>query len=82
MTGIVLKEKSYKNCYFETLKMANEIRSKIEICVFITVGPYPVDYIKLSEKLGRDNAIKLMKKGIDEAAKLCEEKKIIGIGAK
>jgi TatD-related deoxyribonuclease len=80
MTGIVLKEKSYKNCYHETLKMANEIRSKIEIGVFITVGPYPVDYIKLSEKLGRDNAIKLMKKGIDEAAKLSEEKKIIGIG--
>lgn len=80
MTSIVLKEKSYKNCYLETLKMAEEIKSKIEIGVFVTVGPYPVDYIKLKEKLGRDMAIKLMKKGIDEAAELCNENKIVGIG--
>ncbi len=80
MTSIVLKEKSYKNCYLETLKMAEEIKSKIEIGVFVTVGPYPVDYIKFRDKLGRDMAIKLMKKGIDEAAELCNEKKIVGIG--
>lgn len=80
MIGVVLKEKSYKNCYFETLKMADEIRSEIDIGVFVTVGPYPVDYIRLSEKLGREDAIKIMKRGIDEAAELCNEKKIIGIG--
>lgn len=80
MPSIVLREKSYKNCYLETLKMAEEIRSKIEIGVFVTVGPYPVDYIKFSEKLGRNKAIELMKKGIDEAVELCNEKKIVGIG--
>lgn len=80
MIGVVLKEKSYKNCYFETIKMADEIRSEIDIGVFVTVGPYPVDYIRLSEKLGREDAIKIMKRGIDEAAELCNEKKIIGIG--
>ena len=60
--------------------MADEIRSNIDIHVFVTVGPYPVDYLKLVEKFGRESAILIMKKGIDEAAKFCEEQKCIGIG--
>ena len=80
MTSIVLKEKSYKNCYLDTIKMAEEIKSKIEIGVFVTVGPYPVDYLRFKEKFGRNYAIELMKRGIDEAAELCNEKEIIGIG--
>ncbi|MDH7507276.1 MAG: TatD family hydrolase, partial [Candidatus Thermoplasmatota archaeon] len=66
--------------YEETLLIADEIRLKIGIDVFVTVGPYPVDYLKLSEKFVRKLAMSIMKKGIDEAALLCEEKKCIGIG--
>ena len=80
MTSLVIRDKSYKACYQETLAMADEIRSKIDIGVFVTVGPYPVDYLKLIEKFDRETAIQIMKLGIDEAAELCEEKKIIGIG--
>ncbi len=80
MIDIVIKNKSYEKCYNETLSIADEIRSKIGIGVFLTVGPYPVDYLRLSKKFGRNSAILIMKKGIDEAAKLCEEKKIVGIG--
>jgi TatD-related deoxyribonuclease len=80
MTHLVITEKSYKSCYQETLLMADEIRSKIDIGVFVTVGPYPVDYLKLVEKFDGETAVKIMKRGIDEAAKLCEEKKTIGLG--
>ena len=80
MIDIVLKNKSYRLCYKETLAMAEDIRKSVDVGVFVTVGPYPVDFLKLSEKFGREPAIKIMKKGMDEAAKLCEEKKIIGIG--
>lgn len=80
MTNLVIKHKSYEPCYKETLKMADEIRSNIDIGVFITVGPYPVDYLRLREKFDRKSTISLMKQGIDEAAKFCEEKKGIGIG--
>jgi len=80
MINLVIKNKNYKSCYEETLSMANEIKSKIDIGVFVTVGPYPVDYIKLKEKFGRNQAIIIMKKGIDLAARLCEEGKSIGIG--
>lgn len=80
MIELVIREKSYKSCYLKTSMMAEEIRTKIDIGVFITIGPYPVDYLKLKENLGRVKAIEIMKRGIDEAAELCEEKKCIGIG--
>jgi len=80
MLDLVIKNKSYKLCYNETLEMAEEIRKNVELGVFVTVGPYPVDFLELSEKFGREPAIEIMKKGMDEAAKLCEEKKCIAIG--
>ena len=80
MIDLVIKNKSYKLCYQKTLDMAEIIRKNIEVCVFVTVGPYPVDLLKLSERFGRKTAINIMKKGIDEAASLCEEKECIGIG--
>lgn len=81
MPELVIRDKSYKNVYLYTLKMAEEIRENFDdIGVFVTVGPYPVDYFALVEKFGRNEAIDIMKKGIDEAAVLCEEKKVIGIG--
>ncbi len=80
MTEIVVKEKSYGSCYQETLHMAEEIRAAIGIMVFVVVGPYPVDLLMLQEKFGRDSAIAIMKKGMDEAAVLCEEHQCIAIG--
>jgi TatD-related deoxyribonuclease len=80
MTSLVAQQKSYRLCYLETLKMADEIRSNIGIGVFVTVGPYPVDFLKLSEKFGRKTAIDIMKKGMNEAADLCKEGKCIAIG--
>jgi len=80
MPDLVIKNKSYLEGYLETLKMAEEIRSKVDIGVFVTVGPYPVDYLILKERFDRKTAIDLMKKGMDEAANLCQENSCIGIG--
>jgi TatD-related deoxyribonuclease len=80
MTNLVIRDESYKLCYKKTLRMADEIRSKIDVGVFVTVGPYPVDYLKLIENFDRKTVVRIMKRGIDEAAYLCVEKKSIGIG--
>lgn len=80
MPKLVLRDRSYKSCYGKTLQMANEITSETGIGVFVTVGPYPVDYLKLKDELGRKKAVEIMKKGIDEAAELCVERKCVGIG--
>lgn len=80
MPNIVIEKKNYISCYKKTIEMAEEISKKIDVSVFVTVGPYPVDYLRLFEKFGRESTIEIMKKGMDEAAKLCEEKKCIAIG--
>jgi len=80
MPSVVIREKSYASCYRETLQMAEEIRAEIDVGVFVTVGPYPVDYLKLCEIFGRESAIEIMKKGMDEAAALCEDQQCIAIG--
>lgn len=80
MPNIVLKEKSYKSCYKQTFQMAEEICRKIDVGVFVTVGPYPVDYLTLIEKYDRYEVIEIMKKGMDEAAEFCRENKCIAIG--
>jgi TatD-related deoxyribonuclease len=80
MPSIVIQEKRYRTCYDETLKMADEIRHDLDINLFVVVGPYPVDYLPLAEKFGRETAIEIMKKGMEEASVLCEEKKCVAIG--
>jgi TatD-related deoxyribonuclease len=80
MPEIVLKEKSYQSCYQETIRMADEIRAAIGIGVFVVVGPYPVDILPLQEKFGREAAIAIMKKGMEEASILCKEQKCIALG--
>jgi TatD-related deoxyribonuclease len=80
MPEIVLKEKSYETCYQETIRMADEIRATVGIGVFVVVGPYPVDIFPLQEKFGREIAITIMKKGMEEASVLCKEQKCIALG--
>jgi TatD-related deoxyribonuclease len=80
MPVLVMNEKSYKPCYQETLQMAEEIHAVLGINVFVAVGPYPVDILPLKKKFGREKAIAIMKKGIEEAADLCKEQKCIAIG--
>jgi TatD-related deoxyribonuclease len=80
MVHQVIKEKTYENVFQKTIDMAVEIQKNIDITVYTTVGPYPVDYIKLKEEFGTEEAINLMKEGMDIAADFCQDGKSIGIG--
>lgn len=81
MPALVAQERSYTGIYQETVKMAEEVREKTNVKAFVTVGPYPADYLYFKDKFGREEAIKLMKKGMEEAVKLCLENPLcVGIG--
>ena len=80
MPDVVIKEKSYRSCYQETLRMAEEIRATVGIGVFVVVGPYPVDLLPLQERFGREAALDIMRHGIEDAAQLCRKKQCIAIG--
>jgi TatD-related deoxyribonuclease len=80
MVETVIQTKSYQDVFQETLTMATEIMQHIDVQVFTSVGPYPVDYLRLQEKFGKDIAMDIMKKGMDQAATLCQEQKCVAIG--
>lgn len=80
LPAVVLNDRSYLGVYRETLRMAEDIRKTISVGVFVTVGPYPVDYLFFTKTLGREQAISLMKQGMEEAAALCQEHQCVGIG--
>ena len=76
----VIKEGGYAGCYEDGIKLAEEAMEKTGVKIFLTVGPYPVDYVKMKEIIGKEKAMMLMKKGMEEAQKLCMEGKAIAIG--
>jgi TatD-related deoxyribonuclease len=76
----ILKNESYTECYEDGLKLAKYAMEKTGVKIFLTVGPYPIDYLKLKEVVGREKAIAIMKKGMEEAQQFCMEEKAIAIG--
>ncbi len=77
---LVVKHKRYNEVYQMTLDMAAEIRASVDVGVFVTVGPYPVDYLRLREHFSADSVMQIMQKGMERAAKLCVEQHCIAIG--
>lgn len=75
----VINHKSYLPIFLQTLKMSEDVR-EVGVTVFVTVGPYPVDYIFLRKEFGRQKTLDIMMKGMDYAGHLCAEGKCIGIG--
>ncbi len=76
----ISKNKSYMECYEDGLKLAKYATEKTGVKIFLTVGPYPIDYLKLKEVVGREEAIAIMKKGMEEAQQFCVDGKAIAIG--
>ena len=63
-----------------TCSLVDEARKETGVQVFCVVGPYPVELLDISERIGADKALQLMKEGVEVAAELVLEKKAIGIG--
>ena len=56
--------------------MAEEIRKNLDVTVYTTVGPYPVDYLALIDVFGRLETIEIMKKGMVNLDAAFKKKKL------
>ncbi len=70
----------FKEQYERTINISQNVKKNFEIGVLTTIGPYPVDFIKSSEKLGFENAFELFKDAIDLAIDYISENKANAIG--
>lgn len=76
----ILTKEDWKDEFDITFSLTEEVRKETEVRVFCVVGPYPVELLDFSEKMGIEKAFQLMKEGIDVAAEFVREQKAIGIG--
>jgi TatD-related deoxyribonuclease len=70
----------YRVAYERTLHTAKLVREQTKVTVFVALGPYPVDLLRLDEKLGLAAATEAMRRGMDLAARLVREGKATAIG--
>jgi len=70
----------YAKAYERTLDTARLVRAEVGLTVFVAVGPYPVDLLRLDETLGLASATEAMKKGMDIAARLVRDGVATAIG--
>ncbi len=73
-------EGSFLSQYKVTLAMAEEVRENTGVGVLVSLGPYPVELLRLVEMLGKEKAVAVMRRGMEEAATLVEEGKAHAIG--
>ncbi|MEM2838519.1 MAG: TatD family hydrolase [Thermoplasmata archaeon] len=76
----ILNKDDWKDEYRITIDLTREAERETGVRCFCVIGPYPVDLLALSEKLGLDKASRLMMDGVEAAAELIEERQAIGIG--
>jgi TatD-related deoxyribonuclease len=90
-THLIVAHLPHKECMIEkdgnhgpgfelTLSLAERVRRETGLKVFVTVGPYPVELIRLAERMPLPESIEVMKKGMETAANLVNEGKTIAIG--
>ena len=69
----------FRKAYDITLRMTELARSAGAVA-YCTLGPYPVQLLELTETMPLDDAVEVMKGGMDLAARLVRERKAVALG--
>jgi len=77
---MIEKDRDHGPAFELTLSLAEGVRRGTRLKVFVTVGPYPVELIRLVEHMPLPDAVEIMKSGMETAADLVEERRTIAIG--
>jgi TatD-related deoxyribonuclease len=76
----IVRAEDYDHAYAKTLAMGDAVRKATRIQVFVALGPYPVDFLRLETSIGHSAAIEVMQSGIDRAAQLIAAEKAVAFG--
>jgi TatD-related deoxyribonuclease len=76
----VQKSEDYKKSFQITLDLAAKVRAETDVKVYVSLGPYPVELVQLSEKMPINEAKEILINGMDIAGKLIESGVAIALG--
>jgi TatD-related deoxyribonuclease len=72
--------RDYETAFRRTLDLANVVRGATKLKVYVAVGPYPVELIRLKDTLGLENAVALQNDAMDLVGGLVSEGEVTAIG--
>lgn len=70
----------YEPIYERTLSLAERAEKETDVKTFVTLGPYPVDLVQLTDKISLEKAKKILIDGMDLAAEYVKDGKAIALG--
>ena len=76
----IQKAEDFKRQFDVTLDMAKKTRENTDVTVFVALGPYPVELLRLSERMPLEEAVEIMEKGMEIAIGYIQEGKAIALG--
>lgn len=76
----ITKPEDFKRQFEITLNLADKAKENSDVEIFVALGPYPVELLRLADKTSLDHSIEIMKAGMDTAGDLVKEGKAIALG--
>lgn len=76
----VSRQRAHAAGFEATVRWAQRVNEETEAKAWATVGPYPVELVHLSRAMPLDEAVAVMKAGMDLAGRMVEEGKAVAIG--
>ncbi len=70
----------YAPIYDRTVDFAESAMEETDVEVYVTLGPYPVDMVKMEQRIGSEKAESILMEGMELAARYVEEGKAIALG--
>ena len=70
----------YRRSFDITVSMVDRINSETSVKAYATVGPYPVELLRLEKRFGLEDAKDIMVAGMDIAAEYVREGRALAIG--
>ena len=76
----IARAEDYERAYAKTLAMADAVRRSTSIQVFVALGPYPVEFLRLREALGPEPAFDVVRRATDLAAEAIADGRAVAFG--
>jgi TatD-related deoxyribonuclease len=76
----ITKADDYKKAFEITLELAKRVRTETEVQVFVSLGPYPVELLHLTEKIGIVAAKNILISGMELAGEYIKNGDAIAFG--
>ncbi len=76
----VSKDRGHEAGFAATARMAQRVTEETDVTAWATVGPYPVELIWLHEAMPLEEAVEVMRAGMDLAGRMVSEDRAVAIG--